>query len=474
MPSNEDIGVRSPAPYVSILCCLQRRPEFLRERLSGFAGLGHSGKSIDAETNFECLSHGHAKVAGIKFALPWCEPLPTKEDTMKSRVTLFALFFACGAVNVGELSPLDGVQSADDYDSEAQDIVNGSAARPGEFPFMTPLFTQRRGKSGLYDSFRCGGMLIEPDLVLTAAHCVENLDWTKLKVGYGSLFLSALPKGKDGFLDASAKNVATIKGYWKHPGYMEFTKGQELLTLDNDVALVRLSKPFVNGSLVDYVHSPVGEPGPGTAVVAAGWGVTDREGTLLADELRRAVIPLVSRAQCQRAFDELDAYGVEITGQMTCAGGGFTSPCFGDSGGPLLARLKNGARRVVGVTSFGVVSKDPNEPVCAIRRAPGVFARTATLAPWLDACRANPAACVGEGKSSECRITGVCSKDNKDIHLRLGEKFQTKEACLSQADDYFKNCGNSLDDDHHFVTADFVTAAGTETRYITGVAPSKP
>ncbi len=326
---------------------------------------------------------------------------------------------------------------------------------------MAPLFNRSEDKDGkAFDQHWCGGVLIEPDLVLTASHCVDYVQAGDLKVGFGKILISDFPTGKDGLLDVNSKNVAAIKGYWKHPRYAEFSKGKNEFTLDNDVALVRLAKPFANASLVTYVHSTASEPKPGTVVIAAGWGATNKKGDVYPNELRRGVMPLTSQDKCQQAFDSVDTYKNEITDQMICAGGGNVDTCFGDNGGPILARLRDGTRRVVGLTSFGASPEDPNAPLCAIRRTPGVYARMATLASWVDDCRKNPVACVGEGRPSVCRLYAFCSKDKKNVNIRLGDAFQNKDACLAQADAYFKSCGNKLDDETHFVQAEFVNTTG--------------
>jgi secreted trypsin-like serine protease len=392
---------------------------------------------------------------------------------MKNTLLLACLLFGCGTVDVGSLTALETEQSPEDYAAEDQAIVGGSPAAAGEFPFMAPLFGRVENKDGkVVDQHWCGGVLIEPDLVLTASHCVDYVQPGDLKVGVGKLRISEFPKGKDGLLDVGSKNISAIKGYWKHPRYAEFAEGKDTFTFDNDVALVRLAKPFANASLVTYVRSIASEPRPGTPVVAAGWGATNRKGDVYPNELRRGVMPLTSQAQCQQAFDRVDSLKTQITDQMICAGGGNVDTCFGDSGGPILARLRDGTRRVVGLTSFGAAPEDPNAPLCAINRTPGVYARMATLASWVDACRKNPLACVGEGRPAVCRVYAFCSKEKKNVSLSLGDAFLNKDTCLKQADVYFKNCGNSLEDENHFAQAELVTTEGTEVRYIVGSKPA--
>jgi hypothetical protein len=52
-------------------------------------------------------------------------------------------------------------------------IVNGGVARPGQFPFMVSI--QKQSLIGGKYRHHCGGAILNPILVITAAHCLASV-----------------------------------------------------------------------------------------------------------------------------------------------------------------------------------------------------------------------------------------------------------------------------------------------------------
>ena len=233
------------------------------------------------------------------------------------------------------------------------EIVGGQVAAPGEFPYQVALLDH--AEPDTYWAQFCGGSLIGPSTVLTAAHCVE---------GTGPAALDVLVRTNRLNGTGVRKPVARIV---RHPQY-------DTNTSAFDFALVKLRSPVTNfsGGLAGFI--PVVTPAqaalwtPGRSATVTGWGLTS-DGGDASVALRKVTVPIVSDTACR------GAYGSEvISSVMVCAGQAGRDSCQGDSGGPLAVR--NGAGWVqVGVVSWG--------EGCGAAGFPGVYSEVAAVRPWI-------------------------------------------------------------------------------------------
>lgn len=220
------------------------------------------------------------------------------------------------------------------------DIVGGEPTSTAEHPWVVAL-TKVNSNSAY-----CGGALIAPDRVVTAAHCISGYPAGSVRVLVGRTDLRS-NKGEQRW----------VARYWVEPGYQSPTEG-------DDVAVLLLDRP------VSYRPVPLETDQDayraGAPATVFGWGYTSENGPS-SPVLRSAKVPLIADSDCAATYDEFDA------DEMVCAGqpSGGTDACYGDSGGPLIA-----AGRLIGITSWG--------SGCAREHAPGVFVRVASYANDID------------------------------------------------------------------------------------------
>ncbi|MGW0732781.1 S1 family peptidase [Streptomyces sp. NPDC002851] len=234
----------------------------------------------------------------------------------------------------------------------AHAIIGGTEVSNDAYPFMTAVLA--KGKGSALDRQFCGGSLVAPDVVATAAHCVEGAKAKDLQVAVGRTVLSS----KQGQIRNLAEDGVVV-----HPRY---AKGQEAY----DVAFLMLAKP-VKGI------SAVGMPTPGTdsllrpgqKATVAGWGNTDTELQHTPDRLREVKVPILSHAECATSYKEYEAK------VNFCAGVEGKDSCQGDSGGPILRKVPGReAPLLIGVVSYG--------DGCGGQGAPGVYTSLSSGKLW--------------------------------------------------------------------------------------------
>lgn len=206
-------------------------------------------------------------------------------------------------------------------------IVGGSETKADEHPYVVYL-ADRRGKQ------YCGGTLITPDKVVTAAHCVARSSPRRISVVAGR---------QDTRTDEGT--VVEVADMWVHEDYSSVTDG-------NDIAVLTLEEKVPYETIRPAKAEDEAQYDEGTKATILGWGRIAERGPS-SNQLREARVPLRTDEHCEETYRD---YQPE---QMVCAGykKGGVDACQGDSGGPLIA-----GGRLIGVVSWGEGCARPDKP----------------------------------------------------------------------------------------------------------------
>ncbi|XP_065673698.1 chymotrypsin-like elastase family member 3B isoform X2 [Hydra vulgaris] len=231
-------------------------------------------------------------------------------------------------------------------------VIAGTTAVHGSWPWQILILTNSIPI--------CGGTLIAPNWILTAAHCL-NKTLAQHYILRGGEHNINIQEGTEEDIPAA--------DYFIHPTYNP-------RTANNDIALIKLSRPFKINDYVSTACLPSAEPQAGTSCYIAGWGKVAYPGHMT-HLLQQGNMNVVDRRKCHNLNSRHLPW--PITNSMICAGDGGSTPisgCHGDSGGPLVC-YKKGIWEVHGAVSHG--SDD-----CQSVKAYTVFANVAYFKAWID------------------------------------------------------------------------------------------
>ena len=264
-------------------------------------------------------------------------------------LSLIALFIVTSQLSVASSRIIGGTEVS----QNSQDT---------DYPWITSL--EINGQAS------CGASLIGSQWVLTAAHCVTDED-TGAVLSASNYSVVVNEHDINNRRDGESRTVSEV--------YV--ADGYDTNTLDNDIAILKLSSTVTSTPLSLMSASDFTALADNTALKVMGWGNVSINQDIYPSILREVDVNYANFTTCQEQYG---AIGASVTTNMFCAGGdGATDSCQGDSGGPIM-QLVNGEYQQVGIVSSG----GTQEQSCAVKDYPGIYTRLSNYHSWISSVMA--------------------------------------------------------------------------------------
>lgn len=238
-------------------------------------------------------------------------------------------------------------------------VINGMDAKKGAWPWQVLI--------RFFGDTHCGGTIISPYWVVTAAHCVDGreavVDEFQVVVGDNNFDV-----------DEGTETYINVEKIIKHEQYSTPSM------FDKDIALLKLRRPIPFDENIGTVCLPdKNAPVPvGTKCFITGWGKI-HPWDYMHYKLQQAMLPVVDNMKCENL--NTNSTNIPVTSNMLCAGHGPNNPtggCHGDSGGPFVCPTgPDGRWEIHGAVSWGDSS-------CNTAQAYTVFVRVTNFRDWID------------------------------------------------------------------------------------------
>lgn len=206
---------------------------------------------------------------------------------------------------------------------ELIDIIGGSESDIRQFPYQVSL--------RLNNDFFCGGIIIDAQNILTAAHCVCAIDYSECPVSASDLSIVA---GSTTLYPVAEGGIQIpIEKIFVHEHYIS------KIIYANDIAVLRLSQRLKFGSNIHSYPLADSTPPEGTECIATGWGKTSITGNI-SNTLKHVNMSIIGHNSCAAINN--------IFYKVLCTERGAKKPYKGDSGGALKCDGK-----IAGIVSSG-------------------------------------------------------------------------------------------------------------------------
>ncbi|KAK7476622.1 hypothetical protein BaRGS_00032168, partial [Batillaria attramentaria] len=233
-------------------------------------------------------------------------------------------------------------------------IVGGSDATYGDHYFIGSL--QKRSGTSWYHI--CGAVIYNENIIVTAAHCLENgVPINMYRVRVGDHKLNNYDEG-EGLYMFSAMHI--------HPYYNRHAPGYP-----NDIACMRTSTPISFNNYVGSITFDTAGSWAGQLCTLWGWGRTSGGGPL-SNTLQQVNITAITNTECASRWSVISSATIN-SGHICFYSGSGASACSGDGGGPATC-----GNTLVGIASWGINTCDGS--------LPSVYTRVSQFSQWLATC----------------------------------------------------------------------------------------
>jgi secreted trypsin-like serine protease len=239
-------------------------------------------------------------------------------------------------------------------------VIGGHNAKIAEYPSLA-FIEGVQATAG----YACTGTVVAPRVILTAGHCVEDIESSSIVEPQ----LIAVATGVSNLKKIQRARISQVERVLAYPGF-------DPTQLHGDAGLLILTAPVSAPPMALATGADAALYEPGDQLTVAGWGIDNRSTGHAPNQLQAATVPIEEASRCKEGTRRF--YPFFDPSRQVCA---LDSPhfkittCHGDSGGPAIATRADGTPVEVGVTSLGDGSCNP--------ASPAVFTRVDQISSWV-------------------------------------------------------------------------------------------
>lgn len=270
-----------------------------------------------------------------------------------------AVALLAALIALGSLVLTAGATAASNPKATAS-VIGGHNATIAEYPSLA-FIEGVQATAG----YACTGTVVAPRVILTAGHCVEDIESSSIV----EPSLIAVATGVSNLKQIERPQISQVERVLAYPDF-------DPTELHGDAGLLILTAPVAAPPIALATAADAALYEPGDRLTVAGWGIDNRTTGHAPNQLQAATVPVEESSRCKEGTRRY--YPFFDPRRQVCA---LDTPrlrittCHGDSGGPAIATRADGTPVEVGVTSLGDGSCNP--------ASPAVFTRVDQISAWV-------------------------------------------------------------------------------------------